>query len=603
MQSINQNNRRSRWQVTGLFALVALIFILPQALNHSLLLGTDYNFHFNRIYDAAMQIQHHQFSYMQSNFGFDQSGRIVGALYGPLGTYALGALLLLTGSWLRFQLVSSFLVAFGAAYGMYSLARTLKVREDWAKTAGAIFVFLSWLPMWPLNQSAAGLGMAIIPFVLTAGIKLFFGQPTLRRSLGLALTMGALIQVHLMSAVITAAALIPLFVAGVVTADRRGQRLIASGIAGLLGFLLSLNFFAAFWDVMRHNQVLGTFGVLDMYRNSTALSFADSYQSVLGLIFSVGFVFVIALASQLHQMPVVVRTSLFTGAGFLFLSSKLMPWDALATIIPGAKNLIQFPTRFLAVALPLLIAGSLALAQRQLAGRTPLSQPVIRAVQITLVVLFAFQPLNLMMGKAVQWQNEDGVSNQAIHKAVHMKTTTALTPEAIHRAFQHGELGTPLNQYYNGVIDYIPIVGTGQFGTYDADSAEYERLAAQYEAQVAQITRGNRFHKQVLNDGALAISTKLRQSRSVQLPIVMYNESALSLNGRQLASDAISRNWLGIPTVKLKAGQNRLELRYVMPGYLKLSLIVTLASWMIASIGLGVLSYRRKPVGQHSTKQ
>lgn len=593
MHQIHQKVRRNRWQTLGLFALVALIFVLPQIFNHSLLLGTDYNFHFNRIYDAAMQLKHHQFSYMQSNYGFDQSGRIVGALYGPLGTYVLGGLLLLTGSWFRFQIVSSWLVALIAACGMYRLARTLGVSRTWARTTGSLFVFLSWIPMWPLNQSAAGIGMAIIPFVLAAGIQLFFDRPTLRQSLILALTMGALMQVHLMSAVITAAALLPLFIGGMLTAENRVQRLIASGVAALGGLLLSLNFFATFWDVMRHNQVLGTFGVLDMYRNSTALSFGESYQSVLGLIFSIGFVFAAVYAVQRRDYPLKQRVSLLTGAAFLFLSSKMMPWDAVSTVMPGVKNVLQFPTRLLAVALPLLLAGSLALVANVWTNHRDFSPQLRRTVQITLVILFAFQPLNLMMGKAVQWQNEDGVSNQAVHQAVHMKTTTAFTPEAIHAAFADRDLGTPLTRYYNGVIDYVPIVGTGQFGTYQADNDEYERLAVQYETQVAKPTRGNRFHKWVNAAGHLVVSVKVSKAQELRLPIMMYNEFQLRLNGREVPQTAIKRNWLGIPTVHVQAGRQQFELRYVMPKYVKISLIVTLISWTIGLIGYGILTKKR----------
>ncbi|EQE00311.1 putative cell division domain protein, partial [Clostridioides difficile CD9] len=40
-----------------------------------------------------MQFKTGNFSYFQTNYGFQQSGRIVNALYGPLIAYILGGIL------------------------------------------------------------------------------------------------------------------------------------------------------------------------------------------------------------------------------------------------------------------------------------------------------------------------------------------------------------------------------------------------------------------------------------------------------------------------------------------------------------------------------
>lgn len=47
------------------------------------ILGSDSVFHYNRFYEAAMQLKNGNFSYFLSLYGFQQSGRIVNALYGP----------------------------------------------------------------------------------------------------------------------------------------------------------------------------------------------------------------------------------------------------------------------------------------------------------------------------------------------------------------------------------------------------------------------------------------------------------------------------------------------------------------------------------------
>ena len=573
--------RRQQVITTIIIVAAALVFIMPQLLNKSLLLGTDYNFHFNRIYDAAMQIRHHNFNFMQSNYGFSQSGRVVNALYGPLGTYLLGGLLLLAGSWFKFQLLTGFLVALLAGTSMYLFASRLGVRRNWSRMAAALYIFTSWIPMWSLNQSAAGIGMAMMPLVLLTGIRLLYMHSNWRSALALGLSMGALMQIHLMSAVLAAAALLPLAIVALVHERDRRSRIVANGLlAVIIAVLLSANFLAAYYNVTHGNQIVGTFGVIDMYSNSVSLSFAESFQTMLGLFFSVGFVFAAIYAMVSKRMDALLRTITLTGAGFLLLSTRIMPWDAVAKRMLGVKNLIQFPNRFLAVAIPLLLVGLLLIIQDLpfLNPKQDESKRMKVALQATIVILFAFQPLSLMMGKAVQWQNGDGVSNKAIHTAVHMKTTTGFSTKQIQAAFGSGDLSTPLHDYYNGVIDYLPLPNTGATGTYDAQTPQYEALATQYEQQLAVPTRQKRFHKSTIAHGVLQTTFNSKRAQSVRLPVVLYTSSKLLLNGRVVMPKL---NKLGMPTVKAKAGRNVAKLSYIEPTYLKLAIRGTVVAWLI----------------------
>ncbi|MDN6268508.1 MAG: hypothetical protein L0J44_11775, partial [Tetragenococcus koreensis] len=97
-----------------IFSIILIFFISialqrVQMLHKNLYLGPDWVFHYNRFYDAAQQIKEGNFQYFISMYGFSQSGRIVNALYGPIFAYLQGLVLLLCGSWLKYQLVSNFL--------------------------------------------------------------------------------------------------------------------------------------------------------------------------------------------------------------------------------------------------------------------------------------------------------------------------------------------------------------------------------------------------------------------------------------------------------------------------------------------------------------
>ncbi|XIF19430.1 MAG: hypothetical protein AJITA_00076 [Acetilactobacillus jinshanensis] len=66
----------------------------------------DYYFHMSRTYETAMQIKTGHFSYFLSLFSWNHNARIVNALYGPVGGYVSGLILLLVKSWSHWEICS-----------------------------------------------------------------------------------------------------------------------------------------------------------------------------------------------------------------------------------------------------------------------------------------------------------------------------------------------------------------------------------------------------------------------------------------------------------------------------------------------------------------
>ena len=83
------------WQVVILITMSG-VFLLPQILGQGMILGSDVVFHFNRFYETSQQIKEGNFQYFLSIYGFQQSARIVNALYGPFFAYFQGLLVLLS---------------------------------------------------------------------------------------------------------------------------------------------------------------------------------------------------------------------------------------------------------------------------------------------------------------------------------------------------------------------------------------------------------------------------------------------------------------------------------------------------------------------------
>lgn len=73
-----------RYRYYLIILLIAGLFIVPQLWTQKMILGADAIFHYNRFYETAEQLRTGNFSYFISIFGFQQSGRIVNAVYGPL---------------------------------------------------------------------------------------------------------------------------------------------------------------------------------------------------------------------------------------------------------------------------------------------------------------------------------------------------------------------------------------------------------------------------------------------------------------------------------------------------------------------------------------
>lgn len=75
-------SREKLW-ISLIIIAFAVLLVTPQLFTRKVILGSDSIFHYNRFYEAAMQLKNGNLSYFLSLYGFQQSGRIVNALYGP----------------------------------------------------------------------------------------------------------------------------------------------------------------------------------------------------------------------------------------------------------------------------------------------------------------------------------------------------------------------------------------------------------------------------------------------------------------------------------------------------------------------------------------
>jgi len=569
------------WVVTALILLaVSLFALLPQIFARNLVLGSDYNFHYNRFYDAAMQIKTGHFNYFQSNFGFSQSGRIVNALYGPAFAYLMGGLLLLAGSWLKFQILTGILVYFIAAVGIYRLSRELGASVWFARLFGSLIIFVSWLPMWTQDQIFTGVGMAFIPYVLVYGVRMlnFKGE---RFWLPFALAMAVLIQTHLFSAILTVVALVPFFISGLRHTSKKLQLFTQTIIAALVALGLSANVWGAMWDVFTSNRLIGPYAVDNLQGNTTVLSFADNFQTQLGLILTVALLGLTVWSIVDQKMARSLRLSLWVAGAFALASSRFLPWNEAARKFPMIRTFIQFPFRLQSIMIVLLLPVIAALLSQWLPQQKAQLQRCVKVGLLAMMVLFAYSPyIHLQDG------TQAFLGTSVFYRPAGMQTTTSMAPDRIRAAFRSSDLGKNLHEYNKGTTDYLPTTQTVNL----TNPSIYPSLYQQYIDEVMK--QSDRYHYTVTANGSLRLTWHQTTAKTRRLPIIVYQHSQTQLNGTTVHLLA-SRSRIGAPSVTGRAGNNTLVLRYQASRLATLSLWLTPILWIIALVYAGITRWRQ----------
>lgn len=152
----------------------AVLLVTPQLFTKKVILGSDSVFHYNRFYEAAMQLKNGNFSYFLSLYGFQQSGRIVNALYGPFFAYLQGGLVLISGTWFRYQIVSRILLHILAESSMYALLKQCKVKTTIALSLGLLYATTFSIQYWTMRQGFSSWGANFITFLFYPSNSLHF---------------------------------------------------------------------------------------------------------------------------------------------------------------------------------------------------------------------------------------------------------------------------------------------------------------------------------------------------------------------------------------------------------------------------------------------
>lgn len=527
--------------------VIATVLIWTELTTRSGLTLDDTAFHFHRFYDTYQQIQNHNFSYFQMNYGMGESGRIVNALYGPFFAYLMGSLLLFCSSWLRFQILITYLIFLVGGLGIYRLSRKVKLSQVVSSIVTALFLTTGYIAYWPRSNAFNSWGAVLIPFVLIQGINLLNNHKNRFSWISLGIVMAIVAQIHLLSTFFSILALIPFFIYGLVLSENKRQMWIDVFKAVGLFIVLTANVWGAFLLLYPTNQMASP---IDYSPVLTAVNLSvagtstmwTSITEVTLLLFIVQLIYVIFnfKSSKLNTFVTL------EGIVFLYLSSNLFPWQFVKDTLPAVTGYLQFPNRFTVVAYPLLFLG-IGLTLNELIKSHGKKIGMIASALAIVVVLF----------------NVRADFNEINNNITYNKGITSNAKEMKEKG-----LAPYINKVEINSPDYLPV-------RKKIKSSDITGMLMSMSLQK------NNFEQRALSNGRLELTWKDSTSKVTTLPIFIYKQSELSLNNKVIKPKV---NEIGMPQVQSRKGKNTAILSFKTPTWFTILLYISILSWALLII-------------------
>lgn len=528
------------------FAVMTSILMLYQTSSHTTIIVGDGYFHFTRFYDAAAQIRNHIFSYFQMNWGFDRSGRIVNAVYGPFFAYFNGLLLIICKSWYRYQIVSGFIYTFLAGTGIYLVAK--KLNSNMLISILIALMYMTEFTAWNVTSGFTSISAMLVPYIVLCAVKMLKDRDNPINWWQFGLTMSVVGQIHLMTTLLGTIALVPAVIVAFVRTTNRKKMLL--NFFGAVGMTLVLT--ANVWLALVYTHTS------EPIFNPIATDMAGSVISFKGYYVLFMALFVLQTIYVLfHFKQSAANTTLtLTAAGLMLLGSRYIPWGWIQVHFPTLREVFQLPRRLMTIAIPFMLAG-IAISLNYILKKHALRQKI--AIAGLLLVVLGNMSLTTR------------TSDFYIYTSSFNKPLLLLCRQP--------ELSTLF--YYKNVPapDYLPM--NKKIPT--AKAAEiYDRDVIKHKSEVD--------HK-VESNGSLTVTWTAKNSGNRQLPIVMYRHSHLTVNGNK--AKIVKKNAIGVPTIKQKKGRNTATLSYQEPRGWTALLVTVIIGWILA-LGYGLWRFIRR---------
>lgn len=564
-----------------LIVLMAVIMLWPQIHDHAFVSGYDYYFHMSRTYEAAMQIRTGHFSYFLSLFSWNHSGRIVNAVYGPLGGYASGLVLLLVHSWVRWEIVMSFIALALAGGTMYALGRYWRLSPATDLCVSTLYMLSAPVSDYVFNQMFAGFGAALLPIVVLLISEMLIEKDLSPIKWALALTL--IIEVHLMTFVLSMIFVIPSVLIGIISAKGLRKRLLKRLSRALLIILiLSFNVWGGLLEVLGSNchHLIPTFpgthlgresysAILNTYPRTSLLQTPSLIGAGVAVLLTVT---VIEWLTRLKRVNHMMDWLVAGGLVQIWIASGYFPWTFVERHAYSAATLIQFPKRFLPLGLILMYLGA-----GYLLSRITQSKRVVKSIGIIMLLIL------IGWGWRDNWETYQTYirtynSGQVInwHRWTNMHWQKRRSADQLRGQLHNGRPGQFLATVTNPVPDYLPtsVVYRGP--------EQYRPLnpVARYQQSIEHRPD---FRWKALSHGRLAIQLRSRDRSVRTVPFFEYAHTRVVLN-HHVIRPSVDR--IGAMSLPLNPGRNRLIIQYRPSVWYRIGIWISILAWLGLLISL-----------------
>lgn len=549
--------------------ILTTFIISNQLIHHATFVTADRYFHFSRFYDTAQQIKTGNYSYFQNNYTSLQSGRIINALYGPFFAYLNGLLVLITGNWFTYQILMDYIVYLVGGMATYRMAKKVGVPAPAAILLALIYLTLGIMPGWIRADNFMAWGAALAPYVVMCGIDMVQDKKNPVHWVKLMLIMSILGQIHLLSTVILAVGLIPFAIYALITALNKKQVIInfVKAIAGTL--VLTANIWGSFLFLYHTNKVAlpKSFKLLS---SAVRLSYKGSEHGQLPLL-----VLILLIAQVIYVLFHLKENRLNTfvtleGGIILLVASRIMPWNYIQHLLPALGRSFQFPYRLMVIGYPLLFLGvGLTILELQ-------KHKLIQAISYLLLVGCLCQTTFFTYKTNVELTKMYNNSNRVAILTTYYQITNHRTE--IREATEKNNLGELFKKINRSEPDYLPIY------TKKISPGMVNLL---YRSEIIDQAMN---YQHTVQGSTLHLKWRAQNSDKVCLPVVLYKQSRLEVNGKKVKP--INLSAIGAPLIKQKAGINTASLTFVVPMWFWSLVIISLVGWIILIV-LGLKNYYR----------
>lgn len=534
---------------------VSFIFIMPQIITKSMVIGSDAIFHFNRFFETSEQIKNGNLQYFISIYGFQQSGRIVNALYSPFVAYLNGVLVLIADNWFTYQIITNFILYNIAGFSMYNFLRSGHIDHRKSLLGSLLYMCTFSILYWSTRQGFSSWGAAVMPMCLSLIFYVLEEKKVPMIKLGIYVAL--LVQIHMLSAFITVLIFIPVFFFAFYKSSSKKKFLTDLISAIILFILLTFNIWTAYITIAGNNKLIQPFVNKTMSLNTID---KNSYYWLINpcslliiLIFTVIF-FIKKWKHNSTESKIIFIVMMI----FMLLSTSIIPWDILIEKRFFIAELIQFPFRFFTPVTIFILYLFFKISDFKKTAEIFVLLGILQVVILMFVTLSAWS------------SNDDFILSgpKTVFKEENVKK--------IKKAFFSKNKGEALELVMKSTPDYLPFYENENFKNIHELNA--------YELYKNNIINKNQYFKKSIVKSKLVVKEINFSEEFIEFPVIIYAGTRLTTMGTELASDQYSLSVIGTPIINREyVNNNQIEIEYNNK-FNDLSIYLTLIMWGIVII-------------------